>query len=132
MNTNVRPRVMGALMLIMVFVAGAMSGIAFTRIKPAGINVNVRMVTTKELPRELRDLGLTKTQEDTLRQILNAGERRTLRVLNDFEPRLQQAMDSLDAEIHAALTPEQRTKFDETRKTRVKTEVDRVIDTVRK
>ena len=132
MNSATRARVLGALTLMVVFVAGAMSGIAYTRIKRPGVNVNVRMVATRELPRELRDLELTKVQEDSLRVILRAGEQRTMRVLNDFEPRLRVAMDSMDVEIHAALTPEQRVKFDTARARRSKNEVERTVDTVRR
>ncbi|MEP6831769.1 MAG: hypothetical protein ABJB74_00185 [Gemmatimonas sp.] len=132
MNANIRARVFGALLLAAVFVAGAMSGVAYTRVKRPGVSVNVRMVTTRELPRELRDLGLTAPQEDSLRVILRTGEQRTIRVLNDFEPQLRQAMDSMDTAIHAALTPEQRVKFDAARARRPKEEVERLIDTVRK
>ena len=132
MNSSTRARMFGAVILVSVFAAGAMSGIAYSRIRPPGVNVNVKMVSRAELPRELRDLDPTKAQEDSLQAILRAGQQRTMRVLNDFEPRLRQAVDSMDAEIHAVLTPEQRVKFDATRKRRVESNVDRVIDTVRK
>jgi len=132
MNSATRARVLSALVIIVVFAAGAMSGVAYTRIKRPGVNVNVRMVATRELPRELRDLGLTQPQEDSMRVILRSGEPRTMRVLNDFDPRLRSAMDSMNVEIHAALTPEQRVKFDAARAGRSKNEVERTVDTVRK
>ena len=132
MNATTRARMFGAALLIAVFAAGAMSGIAYSRIKPPGVNVNVKMISRAELPRELRDLNPTKAQEDSLKAILRAGQQRTMRVLNEFEPRLRVAVDSMDAEIHAVLTPEQRAKFDAMRKRRTESNVDRVIDTVRR
>lgn len=131
-NSATRARVLGALLLLVVFAAGAMSGVAYTRTKRQGINVNVRMVATDKLPRELQALNPTPAQADSLRKVLHDGQLRTMRVLNDFEPRLRVAMDTLDAEIHAILTPDQRVKFDATRKQRSENTVERSIDTVRR
>lgn len=130
--STTRARVLGALLLLAVFTAGAMSGVAYTRMKRPGVNVNVRMVATDKLPRELQQLNPTPAQADSLRKVLHDGQLRTIRVLNDFEPRLRQAMDTLDAEIHAILTPDQRVKFDATRKQRIENNVERSIDTVRR
>ena len=129
-RADVRARLLGALVLLAVFAAGVMAGTAWSRMRPQGINVNVRMTT--ELPRELRRLDLSPTQEDTLRRILTGGQERTLKVLRDFEPRMRATMDSLDAEIHTVLTPSQRTAFDASRRTRVRDLIEQEFDTVRR
>ena len=64
--------------------------------------------------------------------ILRSAEQRTMRVLNNFNLRLCIAMDSMDVEIHAPLTPERRVKFDAARARRSKHEVERTADTARK
>ena len=93
-----------------------------------GVNVNVQMNT--QLPRELRRLGLTPEQEDSLRKLIIVGQRRVNRVMTQLDPMLKTAIDSVDADIRGVLTPQQRARFDSTRRTIRRDEVD--IDTVRR
>jgi len=133
-SPTTRGRLVGAAILLIVFAAGLAAGAAWTRARStgregrAGVNVNVRMTT--ELPRELRRLNLTSLQEDSLRALLIAGQRRMRRVLSEFDPRLRALIDSVDADIRAVLTPQQRERFDATRRAARRDEVS--IDTVRR
>lgn len=130
MTPAIRARLLGAGLLIAMFAAGFMAGNAWTRMGARGVNVDVRMTTG--IPPELRRLQLTVWQEDTLRRILQDGQRQTLQVLHEFEPRLRAMTDSVDAAIRAALTPEQRTALELSRKARMRDALERTVDTVRR
>jgi hypothetical protein len=125
-----RARFIGAALLLVAFISGAMAGSAWTRARRQGISVDVRMTTA--LPRELRRLDLSPAQEKTLGRILLDGQRRTLRVLRDLEPRLRATMDSVDAEIHTALTTAQRESFDSARRGRSHNVFRQELDTVQR
>jgi hypothetical protein len=125
-----RARVIGAALLLVAFMSGAMAGSAWTRARRQGINVNVRMTTA--LPRELLRLDLSPGQEQALRRILNDGQQRTLRVLRDLEPRIRATMDSVDAEIRTALTPAQQASLDAARRGRSHDVFQQKLDTVRR
>jgi hypothetical protein len=130
MTAGLRARVLGAALLIAMFAAGWMAGIAWTRTHARGVNVDVRMTTG--LPRELKQLGLSSAQEDTLRLILRDGQQRTLKVLHEFEPHMRALADSVELAIRAVLTPAQRAALDAAGKSRVRDQLEQKIDTVRK
>lgn len=129
MTSKQRAQAIGAALLCLAFVAGALSGAAWTRTRRNGVNVQVRL--TSELPRELRRLDLTATQADTLRRILGAGHMRTLAVLRELEPRMRGVMDTVDAQIRAVLTPTQRVRLDSTRRRMTRDVIERVDTTSR-
>ncbi len=130
MTAPVRARVLGAALLIAMFGAGSMAGSAWTRTRARGVNVDVRMTT--DLPPELKRLGLSSTQEDTLRRILQDGRQRTLNALHEFEPHMRALADSVERAIHAVLTPAQQVELDAAGKSRAHDLLERTIDTVRK
>ena len=104
----------GIAVLAVIFIAGLMAGSAWTRTRGRnGINVDVNVST--ELPRELKRLGLTTAQEDSLRMILSAGGQRMRAVLREFEPRFKATIDSVNGAVRAVLTTAQRQRFDAAR-----------------
>jgi hypothetical protein len=120
-----RRRAVGLIVLLAVFAAGVAAGIEWSKVRGNGVSVNVRMST--RLPSELTALGLSKAQEDSLRTIIIAGQRRTRSVLREIENRLTPVVDSVESEVRSVLTPEQRARFDASHKKR---RIDRVeIDT---
>jgi Spy/CpxP family protein refolding chaperone len=123
-----RARLLGALVIGAVFVAGLSAGTAWTRTRENRIHVNVRLTT--ELPPELRRLDLTPAQEDSLKRVLIAGQRQIRRVLGEFQPQLRAVLDSIDTALGAVLTPEQRAKFVAGRRLIGRDEVQ--IDTVKR
>src|SRR5690349_15015315 len=99
MSPIVRARLLGSLVVVLAFVAGVMTGVAIERRPRAGLNVIVTATATDRLPRELEVLELSDAQQGQVRSILVRGRDRVLGVLHDFEPRMQTAMDSTNAEI---------------------------------
>jgi hypothetical protein len=129
--TNVtRARFLGAALLLAVFASGVLAGIAYAQRRQNGVNVNVRLSTA--LPRELRGLGLSPSQERELEAILLDGQQHSLAIMHEFEPRLRAAMDSVNIRIHAVLRPEQRASFDAARGSRTRDVLKRELDTVRR
>jgi Spy/CpxP family protein refolding chaperone len=127
MMSTRRAQMIGGALLCLAFVAGVLSGAAWTRSLRSGVNVDVRLTT--DLPRELRRLNLTATQADTLRRILGAGHARTVAVLHELEPRMRGVMDTVTAQIREVLTPTQRAQFDAARHRSTRNVIER-IDTV--
>ena len=123
-----RARVIGAIMLVVVFAAGLEAGTAWTRVRGSRIDVQVRLST--KLPDELVRLDLSPAQQDSLRHILVVGQQRLRGVLREFEPRLRATIDSADAAIRATLTPEQRKRFDAGHRRVAPDQIE--IDTVRR
>lgn len=104
----VRSRLLGSLVVVLAFIAGVATGVAFERRPREGLNVTLTATTTNRLPRELEQLGLTTTQEGEIRTVLTRGRDRVLAVVRDFDPRMRAAMDSTNMEIDAVLTAAQR------------------------
>jgi hypothetical protein len=103
-----RSRLLGSLVVVLAFVAGIATGVAFERRPRQGLNVTLTTTTTNQLPRELERLGLTDAQEGQIRAVLTRGRDRVLAVVHDFDPRMKAAMDSTNAEIDEVLTAAQR------------------------
>jgi Spy/CpxP family protein refolding chaperone len=108
MSPIVRARLLGSLVVVLAFAAGAMTGLAIERRPRPGLSVTVTATATDQMPRELEQLDLTDAQEARIRSILVRGRDRVLGVVHDFEPRMRAAMDSTNAEIDSVLTPPQR------------------------
>lgn len=103
-----RSRLLGAVVVVLAFVAGIATGIALERRPRQGLNVTLTATTSNQLPRELDRLDLTAAQEGEIRTILMRGRDRVLTVVHDFDPRMKAAMDSTNMEIDAVLTAAQR------------------------
>lgn len=108
MSPIVRARLLGSLVVVLAFVAGVATGIAFQRRPRQGLNVTVTATATNAMPRELEQLGLTDVQRTELRQVLTRGRERVLTVVRDFDPAMKAAMDTTEIEVGAVLTEPQR------------------------
>lgn len=109
MSPIVRARLLGSLVVVLAFVAGVATGIAYQRRRPRqGLNVTVTATATNAMPRELEQLGLTDAQRTQLRQVLTRGRDRVLTVVREFDPAMRAAMDTTEIEVGAVLTEPQR------------------------
>ncbi|HUQ82856.1 MAG TPA: hypothetical protein VM076_17020 [Gemmatimonadaceae bacterium] len=108
MSPIVRARLLGSLVVILAFVAGVATGIAYQRRPREGLNVMVTATATNAMPRELEQLGLTDAQRTELRQVLTRGRDRVLTVVRQFDPAMRAAMDTTEIEVGAVLTEPQR------------------------
>jgi hypothetical protein len=108
MTPIVRARLLGAVVVVLAFVAGVVTGVAVERRPRPGVNVMVTAMATNAMPRELERLNLTDPQRGEIRTILTRGRDRVFTVVHDFDPRMKAAVDSTDREIDAVLTEVQR------------------------
>jgi len=106
MSAIMRARLLGAVVVVLAFVAGVATGMTLQRRPREGMMVQV--TATNAIPRELEQLGLTDVQRGELREVLTRGRTRVLTVVRDFEPRMKMAMDSTELEVGAVLTDAQR------------------------
>ena len=116
MSPIVRVRLLGALVVVLAFAAGVMTGVAVEQRPRPGLSVTVTATATNQMPRELEQLDLTDAQKGQIRLILVRGRDRVLGVVRDFQPRMRMASDSTNAEIDAILTPKQRASLAEYRR----------------
>ena len=112
MKPSRRARLMGATLLIITFAAGFWAG-RFA--KPSSTPFRMIIKATDDVPDELDRLDLTDAQRERLKLVLRRGRARVERVVVDFDPRMQAAVDSTDAEIRALLNRQQRAAFDSMR-----------------
>ena len=105
--------VMASLALILAFVAGALAGAAWERVR----GPERRRVPT---PRTVHEIsvsmqgryGLSPTQTRQVESILAKRRPRVDSLMASVRPQLRAAFDSTSAEIRTVLTPQQRVKFD--------------------
>ena len=116
MSPIVRARVLGSLVVLLAFVAGVATGMAYQRRPRPGVNVTLTATATNAMPRELEQLGLTDAQRGELREVLTRGRTRVLGVVRSFDPAMKAAMDSTELEIGAVLTEVQRAALAEYRR----------------
>ena len=118
---------MGAVLLVLMFAAGAAAGLAFGRTRPrapaGGMPTGVPIATVDVqiragIPEELRRLDLTPEQSRRIEAVLAAGRRRSDSVMRELGPRLRMVFDSVDAAVRAELTPEQRARLAASRRGR--------------
>ena len=112
----VRARLLGSLVVLVAFVAGVATGMAYQGRPRPGINVTVMATATNAVPRELERLGLTDAQRGELRDVLTRGRTRVLGVVRSFDPAMKAAMDSTELEIGTVLTEVQRAALAEYRR----------------
>ena len=109
MSPIVRSRVLGSVVIVLAFVAGIATGVAIERRPRQGVNVTV--MATNGIPRELEALDLTDAQRVQLRAILTRGRDRVLTVVQEFEPKMRGAMEATEVEIGSVLTESQRAEL---------------------
>ncbi len=64
------------------------------------------------LPRMFQQLELTQEQQERIAVIMENGRPRTDAVMNEMLPRLRAVTDSVQQEVSAVLTPQQRVAWD--------------------
>src|SRR5689334_182324 len=100
-----RARIQGALLLIAAFALGILVGVTATpRARKAP---QMLLTATNEMPQEISRLDLSPSQREAIQKALRRGADRMFSVIQEFDPRVQSAVDSTDAEIRAVLTPQQ-------------------------
>jgi len=108
-----RTRMVGAMVLLAVFVAGAASGVAVDRLWSSGRGIRVKLE-----PRDggmLDKLELTPEQRARAEAIMDRRAPRTEAMMIEVGERLQLIADSVDAELRAVLTADQRIRLDSLR-----------------
>ncbi|MEO8449926.1 MAG: hypothetical protein ABI647_09060 [Gemmatimonadota bacterium] len=105
-----RARLIGLLVVLTVFGAGFAAGAAWNRSRPRTVTMTVE--ARRAIPDDLMRLGLSEEQTRRIRTILDDRGDRAVTILNEVTPRLRAAMDTLNSEVRAVLTPAQRVALD--------------------
>jgi hypothetical protein len=112
--------VMAALVLALTFVAGALAGAAWERVR--GAPERPRSSTSRgdrPLSAVMQErYGLTGEQTKRVDAILQRRRPRVDSLMSTVRPQLLAAFDSTNREIRQLLSPEQRVKFDQDRERR--------------
>ena len=107
------PRLVGAALLFVVFIAGVAVGLAFDRPMPPPSSVlTVRAI---DMSGELDRLQLTSRQRAQVDSIMQRRAPATEATMLDVADRLRAISDSVDAELRKILTPPQRARLDSLR-----------------
>ena len=107
------PRLIGAALLLAAFIAGAAVGLAFDRVvRP---EPRLKTFVVADMSRVLDRLELTTQQRAQADSILLRRAPTTERMMLDVADRLRGLSDSVDAELRAILTPQQRARLDSLR-----------------
>lgn len=101
------------------FAAGAAAGVAWERTRAAGPQFRVMVHGASARVEAFEELGLTSGQRSRIEQIFVRAQPRTDAVLRETLPRLRAVTDSINREVQAVLTPEQRRRLGNTRMRRV-------------
>jgi Spy/CpxP family protein refolding chaperone len=93
------------------FAAGAAAGIAWERTRAETPMFRVHVNGGDARIDALEELGLTDAQRRRIEQVFARAQPRTDAALRETLPRLRAVTDSINAEIQAVLTPEQRRRL---------------------
>ncbi|MGD8868607.1 MAG: hypothetical protein PVI01_13300 [Gemmatimonadales bacterium] len=116
-----RIRAQGVALLVVMFVAGVLAGMALERLRarpdfpPPGQERGMGMIRPfgpERLPPMFEALNLTADQQAQIAEIIEQSRPRTDELLESMLPRLRAVTDSVRNEIRAVLTPEQAAKLD--------------------
>jgi Spy/CpxP family protein refolding chaperone len=107
------PRLIGAALLLATFVAGIAVGLAFDRV--ARREPRLKTFVVADMSRVLDRLELTAEQRSKADSILQRRAPTTERMMLDVADRLRGLSDSVDSELRAILTPQQRARLDSLR-----------------
>ena len=126
-----RAEVQAAVVLLVIFLAGAFVGVALDRARgrrgperagggppPRGQGAPNGPRPGQRLPPYIEELDLSPTQHDQIRTILQAQRPKVDSALSSVLPQLQAISDQTFAAIRAALTPDQQKAFDAARPSR--------------
>jgi hypothetical protein len=105
-----REHLRGVALLCIVFVAGAVAGVAGDRIATRGSPQSGRL--TMRLPEVLDRLDLTGPQRRAVDSILTQSSPRSEAAMREMVPRLAAIADSAYADLASVLTPAQRARLD--------------------
>ncbi len=110
------PRGWGARLLVLgsfaaLFAAGVAAGVAWERTRNEEPSFRIRVDRGRATVEAFDELGLTDDQRRQIEQIFARAQPRTDAVLHEMLPRLRGVTDSINAEIQAVLTPEQRRRL---------------------
>lgn len=115
-------RVLGFLVLVVAFAAGAVVATALNQVLHADEAPTAAAGASESCDeprtRILDQVGLTDEQRASIEAILDRRREQTHSVWSDAKPALRAIMDSTRAEIRAVLTPEQRDTYDRLRRER--------------
>lgn len=110
------PRLIGAAMLLAAFIAGVAAGLAFDRVVQP--EPGLKTVVVADMSRVLDKLELTAQQRGKADSVLQRRAPTTERMMLDVAERLRGLSDSVDAELRAILTAQQRVRLDSLRSDR--------------
>lgn len=105
-----RARLVGIIVLLAAFMAGAAAGVAADRLWGSGQGIRLKLEAREG--GVLDKLGLTPEQRTRAEAILERRAPRTEAMMIEVGERLQLIADSVDAELRAILTAEQRMRLD--------------------
>lgn len=110
-----RVKLQGVALLAIAFVVGGLGGMAAERMRAARAVRPAPMahMGMRGFPPGFDALNLTSSQQERIQAIFRAHRPRTDSVLRASLPRLRAIQDSVRAQIHAVLTPDQQGLFDE-------------------
>jgi Spy/CpxP family protein refolding chaperone len=120
-NTGKRARIAGSVLLLIVFVAGALAGAASERVmraddtpQPRRSGGEMRGGSRRLLQDEqfAKALQLTTEQRAQIDAIMGRRDEQARKVWSEAEPRLRAVGDATRAEIQKVLTPEQVQKLE--------------------
>jgi Spy/CpxP family protein refolding chaperone len=114
METRTRSRAIAGALLVLVFVTGAAAGVTADRLLTPKPILRARI--TRDMSGVLDKLGLTAQQRAQADAIIERSGPRTEEAMIEVAERLRIVSDSVDAELRAILTPEQRTLLDALRR----------------
>jgi Spy/CpxP family protein refolding chaperone len=120
MRGATRGRYLGALLLMVTFVAGALVGAAANRVLEARpvtalASAPVSAGCADRDPDIFATLALTPEQRERVDEVLARRREQADAFWKESGPRLSELMDSTRAEIRTVLTPEQRAEYDRLR-----------------
>jgi hypothetical protein len=102
--------VRGALLLVLVFIAGVSSGILYER-QQSPRHEGASADTHTVLRRLATELDLSPTQQEAIDQILARHQKDIESTWHEVQPHVHAALDAAEREIVTVLTPEQAAKF---------------------
>lgn len=98
--------------IVVIFVAGAVSGAFLDRLLFAGHHDQGRRDGAPSIDQMAKDLGLSPDQKAKVQEIFNQSEARFKELRTNVHQCLTQIREEIKNEIDIVLTPEQRQKFE--------------------
>ncbi len=109
-----RSRAIAVALLALAFVAGAAAGVAADRLLTPKPTIRARI--TRDMSAVLDKLGLTSQQRAQADSIIQRSAPRTEAAMLEVAERLRNVSDSVDTELRAILTTEQRARLNSLRR----------------